>query len=63
LHITLLKAAGRHLRFSDEFFATPGNVYLHQRKKEIKISKRIVHTIAVFKRVLQMYKLLVLKYP
>jgi hypothetical protein len=38
-------------RFSNEFCEDPGNVSTN-RKKELKIQKRIVHALSVFKRVL-----------
>jgi hypothetical protein len=37
-------------RFSKEFCENPGNV-LTNRKKVIKLQKRIVHSLSVFKRV------------
>jgi hypothetical protein len=46
-------------RFSKEFCEYPGNV-LTNRKEGIKIQKRMVHPLTIFKRVLQIQKLLVL---
>jgi hypothetical protein len=46
-------------RFSKEFCENPGNV-LTNRKEGIKIQKRIVNALQVFKRVLYVPKLLVL---
>jgi hypothetical protein len=46
-------------RFSKEFCENPGNVRTN-RKEGVKIQKRIVNTLPVFKRVLLIQKLLVL---
>jgi hypothetical protein len=46
-------------RFSKEFCENPGNV-LTKRNEWIKIKKRIVNALPVFKRVLYIQKLLVL---
>jgi hypothetical protein len=46
-------------RFSKEFYENPGNV-LTNRKEGIKIQKRIVNALPVFKRVMYIQKLLVL---
>jgi hypothetical protein len=43
--------AGLYLRGLKEFSENPGNVST-SRKKGIKIKKRIVHALSVFKRVL-----------
>ncbi len=52
LQITLWKS-GRQLlaAFSKEFYENPGNVSTN-RKKGVKIQRRIVHALPVFKRVL-----------
>jgi hypothetical protein len=47
------------LGYSHNSFENPGNV-LTNRKEEIKIQKRIVNALPVFKRVLKIKKLLVL---
>jgi hypothetical protein len=45
--------------FSKEFCKNPGNVAVN-RKEGIKIQKKIVHPFTIFRRVLQIQKLLVL---
>jgi hypothetical protein len=45
--------------FSKEFCENPGNI-LTNRKERIKIQKRTVNALSVFKRVLYIQKLLVL---
>jgi hypothetical protein len=45
-------------RFSKEFCENPGNG-LTNRKKGIKLQKRLVHALSVFKRVLLIQKHLV----
>jgi hypothetical protein len=50
-HNTFEKGKAATCRFSREFCENPGNV-LTNRKEGIKIQKRIVNALPVFKRVL-----------
>jgi hypothetical protein len=50
-HNTFEKGKAATCRFSREFCENPGNVFSN-RKEGIKIQKRIVNALPVFKRVL-----------
>jgi hypothetical protein len=55
-HNSFEKGKAATCRFTKEFCENPGNV-LTNRKEAIKIQKRILNALPVFKRVLKIQKL------